>query len=77
MDNFEIGTQHVIWVNPFCNDITAEVVSYNDEGDPIVRTLNKEKLTLEPHEYVFPSDEDRDGLEAVARYFKEVYGEDI
>jgi hypothetical protein len=76
-DDFEIGSRHIIWVNPFCDDTTAEVVAYDQNGDPIVRTLDKEKLTLEPDEYIFPTKHDQAALEAVERHYKDVYGEDI
>jgi len=77
MEEYEIGSEHTIWINPFCYDVVAEVVAYASDGMPIVRTVDAEGLTLEPGEYTFPTEEDREDIEALSRYFKRVYGEEI
>jgi len=60
MEEYELGSRHIIWINPFCNDVEAEVVSYDSLGNPIVRTCDEDALTLEPHEFIFPTEEDRE-----------------
>lgn len=53
MKDLQIGSTCIIWINPFCDDVEATIVSYDRKGRPIMRT-NDDKVTLEPHEYVFP-----------------------
>jgi len=78
MEEYEVGSQHTIWINPFCFDVIAEIVSYDKSGHPIVRTMDDgEDLTLMPGEYIFPTSEDREKLEVVFRYFEDMYGEEI
>lgn len=78
MEEYAIGSRHVIWVNPFLLDVQAEVVAYDSVGEPIMRTLNTEDvLTLMPGEYSYPNEEDRETLDAVTRYFEDVYGEEL
>lgn len=77
MEDFDIGSRHTIWVNPFCDDVDAEVVSFTAEGTAIMRTLDEESLTLEPHEYVFPIPDQVVALEKTEQVFMEVYGEDL
>lgn len=77
MEDFDIGSRHTIWVNPFCDDVDAEVVSFTGDGVPIMRTMDEESLTLEPHEYVFPIPDQVLAIEKTEQVFLEVYGEDL
>lgn len=76
MDDFEIGSRHTIWVNPFCEDVEAVVVSYTCHGDPIMRTV-PDKVTLLPEEYAFPLPHEKVALERLEEVFREVHGEDL
>ena len=74
MEDFEIGSTHIIWVNPFCDDVEAEVVSYDRHGTPIMRTLDEDGMTLEPHEYIVPPPDQMLALQRIEEMFEEVHG---
>ncbi len=75
---YQVGTQHIIWINPSMCDTLAEVVAYDKNGIPLVRVLDGENdITLEPHEFVFPSDDDRKAVETLERLFTEVNDEEL
>jgi hypothetical protein len=76
MKNFKIGSVHTIWVNPFCDDVNAKVVSYNSAGRPIMRVLD-EGTTLEPHEYVLPKHHQQVVLKKMEEMFETVHGEKL
>ena len=73
---FGIGTRHLIWVDPFCEDVLAEVVGYDARGGgPIVRTLDDLGLTLGPREYIFPGEDEFAIYFRVQEVFEEINGE--
>lgn len=76
MENFEIGSVHIIWVNPFCDDAEAEVVSYDRLGFPIMRLL-EDGTTLEPHEYVLPAPDQVLAIQRMEELFEAVHGEKL
>lgn len=76
-DPFEIGTKHTIWVNPYMDDVLAEIVGYDRSGDAIVRTKDKQKLTLLPGEYVFVERDMLRYVENAENILREAYGEGL
>lgn len=76
MEDFEIGSIHIVWINPFCDDVEAKVVSYDCDGQPIMRTI-EDGITLEPHEYILPEPMQVIALERVEEMFEAVHGEKL
>ena len=73
MEEFEIGSNHIIWVNPFCDDVEAEVVAYDRHGVPIMRAV-EDGTTLEPHEYALPAPDQVIALQRMEEMFEKVHG---